>query len=354
MALSCTRQFGDGVVILPADIEPRGLGAILAYKGEPDAALRELLKKLQQEARRPLSTYSDEWVPTKSPSLRVPPRTSRVAQNQTPQGMALIPATENYLMTITHNQGEGGCYPDDTAADWSRREQFMYEANNHRRNIIHQIGVPLIPAFFMDKYPVTNEQFGAFLVASGYRPQDPTNFLKDWDWSDRTHPRPPAGLEDHPVVWVDLDDARAYANWAGKRLPTEEEWQYAAGGPGTPRYPWGNSWQPGLANDRGDNTSPVTAFPKGTSPFGLSDMSGNVWQWTESERDDGNRYALLRGGSFYQVEGSGWYFDRFTQMGLSLGEWSARPLAYHAKLFLMSPGMDRKATIGFRCVKDTF
>jgi formylglycine-generating enzyme required for sulfatase activity len=266
--------------------------------------------------------------------------------------MVLIPAINNYLMTITHNQGEGGCYPDDTAAEWSRREQFMYEANNHRRNIIHQISVPAIPAFFMDKHPATDEEFHNFLTATGYLPADATNFLKDWDWSDASHPKPPQGFADHPVVWIDLDDARAYARWAGKRLPTEEEWQYAAGGAECPRYPWGNTWQNGLANDRGPSTSSVTAFPKGTNSFGLSDMSGNVWQWNESERNDGNRYAQLRGGSFYQVEGSGWYFDRFTQMGLGLGEWSARPLGYHVKMFLMSPGMDRKSTIGFRCVKD--
>ena len=73
----------------------------------------------------------------------------------------------------------------------------------------------------------------------------------------------------------------------------------------------------------------------------------------ERERaDDGNRYAVLRGGSFYQVGGSGWYFDRFVQFGLGQGEWSARPTNYHMKLFLMSPSTDRKATIGFRCVKD--
>ena len=144
--------------------------------------------------------------------------------------MVLIPATEHYVMTITHHLGEAGCYPDDDAADWSRRQYYMYEANDHRRNIIHQISVPAIPIFFMDKYPVTNEQFRMYLEASGYRPSDLANFLKDWDWSEAGHPRPPRGFEDHPVVWVDLDDARSYARWAEKRLPTEEEWQYAAGG----------------------------------------------------------------------------------------------------------------------------
>ena len=68
--------------------------------------------------------------------------------------------------------------------------------------------------------------------------------------------------------------------------------------------------------------------------------------------NDVNRYAVSRGGSFYQVGGSGWYFDRFVHFGLGQGEWSARPTNYHTKLFLMSPSTDRKATIGFRCVKD--
>jgi formylglycine-generating enzyme required for sulfatase activity len=61
---------------------------------------------------------------------------------------------------------------------------------------------------------------------------------------------------------------------------------------------------------------------------------------------------LLRGGSFYQVTGSSWYFDRYVDMHLSKGEWSARPTQYHVKLFLMSPSEDRKSTIGFRCVRD--
>jgi formylglycine-generating enzyme required for sulfatase activity len=341
-----------GIVILSTDLEPRGLGAILAYRGAPDAALQRLLNVLRQQAATPLSSDSDEWASTENPILRVEPKTIPVPITEPPQGMVLVPTVSKYLMSITHNLGEAGCYPDDLAANWSRRQYFMYEANNHQRDIIHEIFVPAIPAFFMDKYPVTNAEFSLFLESSNYHPRDSENFLKDWDWSDVAHPKPPHGFEDHPVVWIDLEDARTFARWAGKRLPTEEEWQYAAGGAGTLRYPWGNTWQSGLANDRGSFTTSVAAFPKGANSFGLEDLSGNVWEWTESERNDGNRYALLRGGSFYQPEGSSWYFDRFTGMGLGQGEWSARPVGYHAKLFLMSPGMDRKATIGFRCVKD--
>ena len=79
--------------------------------------------------------------------------------------------------------------------------------------------------FFIDKYPVTNEEFKQFLDATHYQPKDGLNFLKDW--SGGTYP---AGWGKKPVTWVSLEDARAYAAWAGKRLPREWEWQYAAQG----------------------------------------------------------------------------------------------------------------------------
>jgi formylglycine-generating enzyme required for sulfatase activity len=360
-----TRYFDlwNGVEIKPAvkgsvatlsisEIEPHGLAAIVALDGPPESDLKKLLATQREQAAKRLSDYSDEWPEPAPPVLRPSIKTAVAPAGEIPDDMILIPSAEHFRMSITHNQGEGSCYPDDDRADWSRRRYFMYEEGAHFRNILHQLLVPRIPAFLMDKYDVSNAQYKHFLDATGYLPADTTNFLKDWDWSDARHPKPPAGAENHPVVWVDLDDARAYAAWAGKRLPTEEEWQFAAEGTGRSRYPWGETMQPELANDGGTTTTPVDAFPKGRSAFGLSDMSGNVWQWTESQRDDGNRYALLRGGSFYQVGGSAWYFDRFVQMGLGKGERSARPTEYHVKLFLMSASEDRKSTIGFRCVKD--
>lgn len=335
-----------------SEIEPHGLSAVLALDSSPEPELEKLLQNQHQLAARKLSDYDDDWPAPEPPMLRVSGKTALAPAGHIPEEMVLIPATERFLMSITHNLGEDSCYPDDDRTDWSRRRYFMYEEGAHFRNVLHQLLVPRIPAFLMDKYLVTNAQYQTFIESSRYHPADRTNFLKDWNWNDPDHPKPPTGLENHPVVWVDLDDARAYAAWAGKRLPNEEEWQYAAGGADHLRYPWGNTLQPGVSNDKGNGTTPVRAFPNGRSPFGLYDMSGNVWQWTESERDDGNRYALLRGGSFYQVGGSSWYFDRYVHMGLGMGEWSARPTGYHVKLFLMSPGEDRKSTIGFRCVKD--
>ena len=143
---------------------------------------------------------------------------------------------------------------------------------------------------------------------------------------------------------MDLEDARAYARWAGKRLPTEAEWQYAALGPNGTSYPWGSEILDGMCNggETGDTTS-VMAFPKGRSRFGCYDMIGNTWEWTESEHsDERNRFAILKGGSFYNVlPASGWYMDGGPQKA-----------EFAAKFLLLWPGLDRAATIGFRCVVD--
>ena len=95
-----------------------------------------------------------------------------------------------------------------------------------------------IKSFWIDTYPVTNTQFKKFLDNAHYHPQDDLNFLRDW--KDGSFP---AGWDNKPVTWVSLDDARAYAAWAGKRLPHEWEWQYAAQGNDGRTYPWGNDWK---------------------------------------------------------------------------------------------------------------
>ena len=216
-------------------------------------------------------------------------------------------------------------------------------------------------SFLMDRTEVTNVQYKEFLNNAHYRPAVMKNFLKHWIKPDGENSDPglwqiPAGKENHPVVYVDLDDARAYARWARRRLPTEEEWQYAAqGNDRTRRWPWGKDYDPGLCNGPDttgqDNekcesvfgdTTPVDVYPDGASPFGCLDMSGNVWEWTESERDDGHtRYAVLKGGSYFRASGSRYYMAG-----------GAQPCNRHSVMLLMYPGLDRCSTIGFRCVKD--
>jgi gamma-glutamyl hercynylcysteine S-oxide synthase len=197
-----------------------------------------------------------------------------------------------------------------------------------------------LKAFWMDKYPVTNAQFKAFVDASGYAPADRTNYLRHWQGG--TYPQ---GWGNKPVTWVSREDAEAYARWAGKRLPNEWEWQYAAQGTDGRLYPWGDQWAADAVpqSDTGRTMrgpDDVAAHPKGASPFGIMDLVGNVWQWTNEFVDDHTRAAVLRGGSSYKPQGSTWYFPQ------------AYRLDQHQRLLLMAPGMDRSGGIGFRCVAD--
>src|SRR5260370_24469286 len=105
----------------------------------------------------------------------------------------------------------------------------------------------------MDTYPVSNPEFKKFLDTTNYHPKDDHNFLRDWKSGNY-----PSEWQDKPVTWVSLDDARAYAAWAGKRLPHEREWQYAAQGEHHRDYPSRSMWHP--ANAPAPSTS-RTAFP---------------------------------------------------------------------------------------------
>lgn len=127
--------------------------------------------------------------------------------------------------------------------------------------------------FYIDRYEVTNRQYKLFCSATGYlAPANP-----QWD-RDYFNSKP-----DHPALNLTWEQARAYCIWAGKRLPTEAEWEKAARGTDGRTYPWGNEWADSLANfrtgDRFEKSSPVGSFPGGVSPYGAFDMAGNVWEW---------------------------------------------------------------------------
>jgi len=152
-------------------------------------------------------------------------------------------------------------------------------------------------AYFIDRTPATNRQFAVFLRETSYRPAEPRDFLKHW-----RDGAPPSPLLDHPVVWVSAFDAAAFADWAGKALPTWEEWEKAARGTDGRAFPWGETLDPQRANVKEQglgSTTPVERFPSGASPFGCLDMAGNVFQWTDSWREpDLRRTKVVCGGAW--------------------------------------------------------
>ena len=143
-------------------------------------------------------------------------------------------------------------------------------------------------AFRIGKYPVTNAQYKAFMDATGYK--------QPRHWIGNMYPD---GKGTCPVVCVSWYDAAAFCEWTGVRLPTEEEWEYAATGGDEHEYPWGNGFDADKCNTRegevGDTTPVGTYSPQGDSPFGIADMAGNVWEWIDSEES----IKPLRGGSWF-------------------------------------------------------
>jgi gamma-glutamyl hercynylcysteine S-oxide synthase len=316
---------GD-TITLNFPLEAHGFGAVLMVHGRPPSAIVELMSKMKAMTVHPLTNWSNEW--RELPQHMVATTSTKLAKATPPSGMVEIPAAD-FDFQVQGVEIEGGNAAGvDVAYPWE---------DSARRFHHHVIK---LKRFYIDQYSVNNAQFKAFLDATKYHPKDDFNFLKDW--KNGTYP---AGWENKPVTWVSLEDARAYAAWVGKRLPHEWEWQYAAQGTDGRLYPWGNDWKadavpvPEKARAlRGPDDS--AAHPQGASPFNVMDMVGNVWQWTDEYEDDHTRAAILRGGSYYQPQGSMWYF----------------PQAYrndqHGKLLLMAPGKDRAGTLGFRCVVD--
>jgi formylglycine-generating enzyme required for sulfatase activity len=140
--------------------------------------------------------------------------------------------------------------------------------------------------FQIDRYEVTNLQYRRFLLAIGREPPErwPERYMAfhpdgDPGWRGTDFP---AGEAMYPVVAVNWEDATAYCAWAGKRVPTEAEWEKAARGSDGRTYPWGDGWDPNKANVGATGigyTQPVGSYPDGASPYGALDMAGSVWEW---------------------------------------------------------------------------
>ena len=319
-------QDREGAHLLSLSMQPAEAGCIVSAPTGVEVTLPPATDTLEPSGAggsRARVTLADLTLRPVEPS-------SPVAAGEEPPDMCRVPGGP-FSLNVRHNNAavmEGACYGSVELRQDKHHPPISFD----------------LADYWIDRTEVTNADYHAFLEATRYRPGDLTNFLRHWQRTSAGEQEPwtwevPAGKERHPVVWVDLDDARAYARWAGKRLPREEEWQRAAG---RTLWPWGGSFDPSQCNGASDDTTPVDRFPGGASSFGCLDLAGNVWEWTESERDDGHtRYAILRGGSHLLVQGSKWYNAS-----------GAQPNDVHEKMLLLYPGLDRCSTIGFRCVKD--
>ena len=200
------------------------------------------------------------------------------------------------------------------------------EDGNGDEQPIHEV---TLDAFWIDRTEVTNKQFAAFVADTGYETSaDHLHAGVTWQ-----HPRGPLsdlnGLDNHPVVNISWVDALAFATWASGRLPTEAEWEYAARGPQSLVYPWGNvldsrrlnfcdvncqfDWADKSVDDGYELTAPVATYPEGDNWIGAVDMAGNVWEWVNDwyesdyyERSSNANPPGPRSGDTKVLRGGSW------------------------------------------------
>ncbi len=204
-----------------------------------------------------------------------------------------------------------------------------------------------LSSFYIDKFELTNGRYLAFVKATGHRiPQNPKNPTRNL-WQGDTIGEV---LVDRPVINVDWSDAEAYCKWAGKRLPTEAEWEKAAKGTADRRFPWGNVEPTNKHlnfNQQwiGEKTlMPVGSYEAGKSPFGVYDMGGNVWEWVNDwydpkyyEKSPAKNPKGPESGTKRVLRGSGWENETPT-----------------VRIFTRVEGdpANRNESTGFRCAMD--
>jgi hypothetical protein len=277
---------------------------VLSLKKKPSSELLSLVnkQKLETAAFLPVSDTHAQFI---SGKLAKPVPAIASANTLAPQYLLQVNGG-NYSLQCKHVKRECDCFPDEDAKD---NNDYKVEKNSTGADLIVHHAKVTLSSFQIMARVVTNGEFALFLKSSHYKPADTINFLQYWNGVVC-----PDSIKDKPVVYVSLDDARAFAKWAGMRLPTEWEWQVAG------------------------------------ETHGKDFIFNEVWEWNESERFDGhNHFLTLRGGcANWTLQTSRWYFPG-TSNGKSPG--GAQPLDSHSKFFLMKTGFDRAGTIGFRCMR---
>ncbi|MEQ8221744.1 MAG: SUMF1/EgtB/PvdO family nonheme iron enzyme [Candidatus Eremiobacterota bacterium] len=205
-----------------------------------------------------------------------------------------------------------------------------------------------LKAYYMDKYLITNRQYCKFLNRKRMEgTEEQWIYINDTECRIeklRGRYRVETGYDDHPVVCVTWYGAKAYAEWAEKRLPSEAEWEVAARGIERREYPWGNEWSPKKCANRCyggcGSLMPVGSFPQGISPFKVEDMAGNVWEWCEDWLNaySGSTYTNENFGTEYKVvRGGAWFLDNPLHFRSSFRRWYKPTFRYYF--------------LGFRCCK---
>lgn len=250
-----------------------------------------------------------------------------------PAGMVLIPAGY-FSMGSDEVDAQGHALAHGLDKPW-----FADESPQRRIQL---------PDFYIDRREVTQREYYVFTQATDHRPPP--------SWRS---PRYPEGRDHYPVTDVTFFDAAAYAEWAGKRLPAEAEWEKAARGTTPIQYPWGDAFDPAKANvstspraKKGRGLQPVGSYPEGASPYGVEDLIGNVWEWVA------DYYQAYPGSTYQSAE---YAKKKVVVRGLSylgVGHFPAKEYlkivalkaraAYREKL---NPAA-RRIDVGFRCAMD--